>query len=562
MNRTLFLLALLAFGRETSAQSFLYSWPTSNQKQYVLTAGDVDFDGMSDFFVVRPGTQFPPTAVGQVRIISGRTGAELLLVTNGTTEDGFATQVVALGDVDQDGRSDFAVAAPRTGSSSGPTWRPGYVRVYSGGTGSLIWEVHQSQVPSIECVRSLARVGDLSQDGVPDLVVGTWGQPGLGRAFVLSGTNGSLVLDLTTTPGASSGFGERVLSASDLDQDGFEDVLVSDRGESTSALPGRVTIHSGITGQVLLAIPMTYGDAANGLHPATLGDVSGDGIVDYALGSPWTLIVLAETYGRLRIFSGADGSELLRVDPAPGTRSFAESVDRISDHDGDGLPDVLISAGYRGPVGCCAYFRNDMRVISSVTGATLVGGQWPSATDIRAVPDADGNGFDDYGIAATQGANGVVSAVALSGATMPSVVTGCIPKLNSQGCLPRLRADGAPSPTVGSPLTLSTQHVVANTFGMTLWSPLGAVTPFAGGNLCVAVPIRRLGRSTTAAGPHYACNQGLAGTLVSTLSKSDIAAMGVPTGATFHVQTWFRDPGFAAPNDVGLSESLLVTMWP
>lgn len=50
--------------------------------------------------------------------------------------------------------------------------------------------------------------------------------------------------------------------------------------------------------------------------------------------------------------------------------------------------------------------------------------------------------------------------------------------------------------------------------------------------------------------------------LTWTLSKSDVAALGVPPGGTFHFQAWFRDPGFAPPNDVGLSDSLLVTIWP
>ena len=267
MNRTLFLLALLGCARETSAQCFVYSWPTSNTTQYVLTAGDVDFDGISDFFVVRPGTAYSPSVVGQVRVISGRTGAQLLVVTNGTTPDGFGGSVVALGDVDQDGRSDLAVSAPRTGSSSSLT--PAYVRVYSGGTGTLIWEVHQTQLPSIGWVYSLDRVGDLNQDGVADLIVGTWGEPGIGRAFVLSGANGSLVLDLTATPGISSGFGERVLSASDLDQDGFEDVLVSDRGEGTLAWPGRLTIHSGRTGQSLHTGTPSMSGARNRKHSSS-----------------------------------------------------------------------------------------------------------------------------------------------------------------------------------------------------------------------------------------------------------------------------------------------------
>jgi hypothetical protein len=80
--------------------------------------------------------------------------------------------------------------------------------------------------------------------------------------------------------------------------------------------------------------------------------------------------------------------------------------------------------------------------------------------------------------------------------------------------------------------------------------------PFLNGKLCVAPPIHRLPASSTGGSmpSGSACNGALAidfNTWIASGADPRLVA-----GQEVYVQVWFRDPGFAPPNDVGLSNAL------
>lgn len=532
------------------AQGRLWAWPYAGSLPGASAAGDIDGDGLDDFLVGAPTDDELP---GRAFVYSGRTGDQLVLVVGASPHDGFGSHLVALGDVDLDGRPDFAVSAPSLLFA-------GYVRVFSGATGVVLWQRYETAVP-VSFGGSLARLSDLDGDGADELVVGSRAATvgAIGEVYVLSGASGAVLHHFAGVAGASQGFGACVASAGDVDLDGKADVLVGDSDPQSGA--GRVTIHSGANGSILRAIVGPVASSGFGEALASVGDVSGDGVPDVAVSSITETVVPLQSWGRVRLYSGADGALLLQLQGGVDLTYFGETVQRFPDRDGDGRSDLLVGAGAH-HMGCCAFTPADLRVYSSASGALLLRDLAQSSSGVTSVPDANGDGVEDllvpFGLLGTA----LVTSVVLVNVRQPEFVVTCIAKLTSQGCRPQIEWRGAPSPTIGDDFSIAATGVTPSSFGLFVWSRNAAQTPFGGGSLCVAAPIRRWPASGTSAGQRNPqCPSVDSGAMTLWLSKPALAAMGLLPGDVFHVQGYFRDRGFAPPNDVGLTDSLAVTMW-
>jgi len=135
----------------------------------VANAGDVNNDGRNDIIIGHPESSSQARVLDSAWVYSG-TGAYLYGFTDGGDElDRFGLAVDGIGDVNHDGYDDFAVGAFRYGNNYGR------IHIYSGYNGTLL---DTQQGPSATALgRCVAGVGDINNDGVPDLAATAYMKP-------------------------------------------------------------------------------------------------------------------------------------------------------------------------------------------------------------------------------------------------------------------------------------------------------------------------------------------------------------------------------------------------
>jgi hypothetical protein len=189
----------------------------------VAGVGDIDGDGFEDVAAGAPGISY-----GSVRLYSGLDGS-LIDVLLGTENLHLGALVASVGDVNLDGVPDFSA----TGNAN-------LVLVYSGADRTVI-HVLQGSAQSVTAVDN---AGDMDADGVPDIVVGSV-STFLCAVKVVSGADGS---QLRTFKGESFGdwFGRSVAGIGDVDGDSVPDLLIGTRAHSVTIYKvGTARVYSG-----------------------------------------------------------------------------------------------------------------------------------------------------------------------------------------------------------------------------------------------------------------------------------------------------------------------------
>jgi hypothetical protein len=295
-------------------------------------------------------------------------------------------------DIDGDGIGEMAVGG--TGSVTGTV---GIVHVLRGSDFSkkaaLLGALNENFGSSV------AWCGDLDGDGRSDLAVGATGVGnGVGEVRIFSTKNWKLIRTLSVS--GSDGLGWALAPAGDVDGDGFDDLLVGERGESNN---GTVTLFSGKDGSVLQSITSTVAQSGFGQSIAVVGDANGDGIADYAIGSPYLdVTTYDDNAGAVDLRSGADGSLLWQQQGSyyTFTDSFGTvfyvgdqlgyTVDGAGDVDGDGARDVVAAtwgASYT-PI----YSGKDGSTLRSFTPP------WSTVGAVAALGDLTGDGLPEIGV--------------------------------------------------------------------------------------------------------------------------------------------------------------------
>jgi hypothetical protein len=350
-----------------------------------------------------------------------------------TPGDFFGFMASAIGDLNGDGASEFIIGAFRN-PAGGPF--AGRAYVYSGRDGALLHTVTGNANNRLGF--SVAGVGDVNHDGVPDYAVGGPGRlvgpPQNGRVLVLSGADHSVLYDLGATP--LSFFGYDINAAGDVNGDSYADLIVgAPLVSQTAQSAGRVFAISGRDGSTLWFRDGDAEFASLGTGVSGVGDLDGDGLAEQAVGAAGAVNGQRNS-GRAYILNGRNGSVMRTLKPASTAFDFGDFyVHGSEDVDGDGIADIYVADFLDtrlGPDTGRAYVfsgasEEKLRIFNGETAGDSFGAGRP-------VHDLDGDGAADYIISANlsdAGATDGGKTYVISGKTGKTLrtMTGTVPDL-------------------------------------------------------------------------------------------------------------------------------------
>gem|GEM_PF-2561616 len=271
---------------------------------------------------------------------------------------------------------------------------------------------------------------DVNSDGARDTLVGDGKFDAAGDPVfsidVIGGAPGDVgggVLFTVTSPEKADTFGSFTTAPGDLDGDGEDDFIVAAPFSGDPLSPsGKVYAYSGGRHTLLWSFAGQPGETM-GTALAPLGDVTGDGVPDIAIGAGASNTA-GENAGRVYVLSGSTGLVIHTVDGTAAHAVFGNAITGLGDVDGDGVPDYAVGAPSDPSALPNALGAATIR--AGATGALIIpcASPNPSAGDgfgasLASVGDVTGDGVRDF-VATAPGAG---KAFTLSGADCSVVAT-------------------------------------------------------------------------------------------------------------------------------------------
>jgi hypothetical protein len=336
-----------------------------------IAASDFDGDGKPDV-VISNGGQSNNIQV----LVNHSTPGVLSFITkiNDTLPNGDDPDVVAVGDMDGDGKPDIVVStvlSPRL-----------YVYLNTSTAGNISFAAPVIFDQGNYCQGMT--VGDLNGDGKPEIVVANVADGNI-SVYLNNSTVGNLAFAARMNLTSSANDVPYAVVIADIDGDGMADIATADPGSDSVS----IFHNSGTSGG-----PLSFASYANfvvGSTPESIaaGDLDGDGKPDLVTGNyGGTSISFLHNTSTSGIVSFGTSSSV-----SAGTNPQAVA---ISDLDGDGKPDVV--AANFGNANISVYHNN------STSGTITLAAQVTYATDYDpfaiAAVDMDGDGFPDLSIVA------------------------------------------------------------------------------------------------------------------------------------------------------------------
>jgi hypothetical protein len=359
----------------------------------VSMAGDVNGDGLADVVVGAYAAAPNGSGSGRTYVVFGKADTDPLATADlaqgigGFVLDGEGTgdnsgfSVSGAGDVNDDGLADVIVGAPQ---ADGGDTAAGRSYVVFGKTDTdlvSLADVAQGtggfamggEGDHDEAGYSVSGAGDVNDDGLADVIVGTGSSSSSQRAYVVFGKADTDLVELADVVQGIGGFALQntlktaaVSGAGDVNGDGLDDVLVgSETAEGGAPFSGRAYVVFGKqdtdmvaladvaqgTGGFVVDGESQYDEAGYSVSGA--GDVNGDGLDDVIVGATQPHPDLAGVGRAYVVFGKEDTDAVSLADVRQGTGGFAMdgleewdyfgcAASEAGDLNGDGLDDIIV----------------------------------------------------------------------------------------------------------------------------------------------------------------------------------------------------------------------------